>query len=105
MLGGCDTAAAPAACPNDLPATCPSGVPSYADTVAAIIERRCLGCHAPGTRAADHDLTTHANVFRQRTQVLTRVYACIMPPEDGTPLTDGERAALLAWLVCDAPDN
>jgi hypothetical protein len=37
--------------------------------------------------------------------VLTEVYACQMPPVDADPLSATERQALLAWLVCGAPNN
>lgn len=63
-----------------------------------------MPCHAPGGRAADHDLTTQAGLHRDRRTALSRVYACIMPPDDAPPLSLDERAKLLAWLVCDAPN-
>ncbi len=92
-------------CPNDLPAACPAQVPSYAADIAPLLQRRCLVCHAPGGPAASRPLTSYAAVYTLRTTVLSQVYGCVMPPPGATPLTGAERASLLAWLVCKAPDN
>jgi mono/diheme cytochrome c family protein len=102
------------ACPNDLPAECPSDAPGYAATIAPIVKTRCLGCHAPGGQAADKPLGTWDDVHARRSAVLNQVYSCSMPPTEGGPLgmpstgsglTDAERAALLGWLVCGAPND
>jgi len=37
--------------------------------------------------------------------VLTQVYSCRMPQPGAAPLTEAERAALLGWLVCGAPND
>jgi hypothetical protein len=59
-----------------------------------------------GGVAADRLLDTWAQVYPQRTSVLTQVYACWMPPGPaGEALTSAERALLLGWLVCGAPDS
>ena len=96
---------APANCPNDLPATCPTPPPSYRNQVAAIISAHCLKCHAPGGQEASKDLTTYQNVFTQRQPVLTQVFSCRMPLEGEARPTAEERALLLGWLVCGAPNN
>ena len=92
-------------CPNDLPAACPSTVPSYAADVAFIFEVHCNSCHGTGGTAADRPLTDYAAIYRQRGSVLDQIYNCHMPPELERPLTAEQRAKVLAWLVCKAPNN
>jgi len=94
-----------ASCPNDLPASCPPGAPGYAATIAPLIQARCATCHALGGQAADRPLDTYDDVFARRGAVLNQVYGCRMPPAGAPQLIDDERSALLAWLVCGAPDD
>jgi uncharacterized membrane protein len=102
--GGTGTGGA-AGCPNDLPDTCPSPEPGYSADVASIVAERCATCHSPGGQAQSTLLTDYAEVYAKRTTVLTRVYACKMPPAGAPPLTSDERAALLGWLVCGAKND
>ena len=110
-FGACSSETAPSQvdagnCPQDLPASCPGDAPSWSKEISDVVSRRCLGCHADGgVGAAKHDFSTYDNVFSQRSPMLNQVYACQMPPSDAAPLTDAERADLLAWLVCRAPNN
>jgi hypothetical protein len=99
-LSGCGGGAA---CPNDLPASCPTPAPTYAD-VAPIFHAVCNTCHAPDGQVPEKPLTSYAEVFSRRATVLTTVYGCKMPPEGALPLRADQRAALLAWLVCGAPN-
>jgi hypothetical protein len=94
-------------CPNDLPssASCDTGLPSYGRDAAPIIERRCNACHFPGNTQSEDVFTQYADVFSKRQTVLTRIYSCVMPPAEAAPLTPEERATLLRWLVCGAPEN
>ncbi len=93
-------------CPNDLPATCPPNPPSYAATVAPIFERRCLACHGEGgVESAQFNFSTYDGVQKHASPILNQVYACLMPPPDAGAPTADERHALLAWLVCHAPNN
>jgi len=93
-------------CPQDLPDQCPSAVPSFKTDVEPIFERRCWHCHANGgPEAASHNFSTYDNIYAQRSAILNQVYACHMPPAGQTPPTSDERAKLLAWLVCKAPNN
>ncbi len=108
LASGCAShdESATASCPRDLPSACPATPPSYARDVAPIIGSKCFPCHGPGgIEDTTHDLATYDHVFAQRTDALTQVYSCAMPTKDGTPLTAAERATLLAWLVCHAPNN
>ena len=92
-------------CPQDLPAACPSSVPSYATDVVPILTEHCTkSCHAAGGTASDRLLTDYNHVFMLRGAVLDQVFACRMPPSP-TALPDEQRALILAWLVCHAPDN
>ena len=102
--GAADAGTAP--CPNDLPASCPTPTPSYSATVAAIIQDRCNGCHANGGPGqSTEDFSTYDQIHSRRGPMLTQVYSCLMPPPDAGQPTPAERAALLGWLVCEAPDN
>lgn len=94
-------------CPNDLPAACPSsGEPSYATTIQPILRSRCRSCHsAEGEAGTTHVFDSYAEVFAERRVVLSQVFACAMPPVKADQLSEEERAALLAWLVCGAPNN
>jgi hypothetical protein len=97
---------ATAACPQDLPQTCPSPSPRFAADVQPIFERRCWRCHTgSGEAAASHDFSSYDRIFGQRSAILNQVYACRMPPSEATPLAAEERAALLGWLVCKAPND
>jgi hypothetical protein len=95
-----------ASCPNDLPADCPTTPPSFQADVEPIFASKCWGCHADGGVAVNiRDLSSYDKIAAQRSLVLTQFYSCKMPPSDaGQPSAD-ERAKMLAWLVCKAPNN
>jgi hypothetical protein len=80
--------------------------PSFQTQVAQIFTSRCYPCHGPGgIEQFAHDFTSYANIHSQRLEILTQVAGCTMPPPGNPPPTTAERAALLAWLVCSAPNN
>ena len=103
-LAGCGSPSPPA-CPNLLPPSCPSPAPSFSADVDPIIQGHCAPCHAPDGIEPTHPFQTYDQIFAQRTQVLSQVHACKMPPDGGVPLSDDEKRTLLGWLVCDAPNN
>jgi hypothetical protein len=104
--GSGDAGAEAGACPNDLPDTCPTPTPSYAGSVSGIITNRCNGCHADGgVGQSTEDFSTYDRIHSHRGPMLNQVYACVMPPPDAGQLTPTERAQLLGWLVCEAPNN
>jgi hypothetical protein len=108
-LSACTSSPGPAdagaACPSDLPDAC-LAAPSYDADIAPLIARRCLDCHGDGgVEHTNFDLTTYKSVFDLRTSVLTQVYGCLMPPGDAAALESTERADMLEWLVCHAPNN
>ena len=92
-------------CPAEQPASCPADVPSYTNDVAPILETSCVTCHSPTGVDPGKPLDTYAHVFDRRGEVLTQVNACRMPPEGEMAPSDDERAIILTWLVCGAPDN
>jgi MYXO-CTERM domain-containing protein len=107
LLAGCDGPPATGACPNDLPAACPSPPPSWSRDVQPIVAAHCAVCHSPTGINPTRPFTTWQQVDGQRGDILSQVYACKMPPPDGgvAPPVGTERALLLGWLVCGAPDN
>ncbi len=92
-------------CPDDLPTTCPGTVPSYAQDVAPIVMSICGKCHAPGGIAANRELITYDGLFGLKDAVLNQVSVCNMPPANATPLGEADRATLMTWIVCGAPQN
>lgn len=105
-LGGSSPSEADAGgCPSDLPAGCPGTAPSYSQKVAPVIASRCATCHGPGGTEPNHDFTTYDGVFAERATILTQVYSCAMPLAGSPQLAAGEREAVLAWLVCGAPNQ
>jgi hypothetical protein len=98
---------AAAACTASLPASCPAA-PSFATTIAPIMQRTCATCHVAGGVAADRDLTSYAHIAELETTELIQLYSCQMPPPDAGPsatLAPAEREQLLQWFVCGFPDN
>ena len=92
-------------CSQDLPDACPADAPSYTNDVVPILTLHCTkSCHAEGGTAADKLLTDYDDVFKLRGSILDQVYSCRMPPSR-TALSEAERDALLAWLVCGAQNN
>jgi hypothetical protein len=85
--------------------TCPNDVPSYAKTVEPILNVNCVDCHHPMSTLAQTSLATYPSVHLVFGAALGQVSSCLMPPAGKPPLSDEERAALLAWLACGAPNN
>lgn len=121
-LAGCQTAAFPTTidlgptdlagddlaslCPNNLPADCPNDMgPSYMSQIGPLVDDRCVPCHSPGGLASDKPLQTYSEVHNLRSEVLTQVYSCTMPPADAGVLSPAQRLMLLQWLVCHSPNN
>jgi len=93
-------------CPDDLPSSCSGTAPSYATEVAPLVQSVCGKCHAPGGIASNRSLTDYASLFNLKDAVLNQVSVCNMPPADADPtLGEADRATLLNWIVCGAPNN
>ncbi|HEY2745102.1 MAG TPA: cytochrome c peroxidase [Polyangia bacterium] len=102
-----DPAYANPSCPDDLPSSCPATAPSYATDVAPIVANVCAAmCHAPGGIAQNRPLGDYQSLFNLSDAVLNQVSVCNMPPANADPqLGEADRATLLAWIVCGAPNN
>jgi len=93
------------ACNAELPDACPTPGPKYATEVVPILDAKCDTCH-DGKEGGPWPLTTHVDVTHWLTAVTSVLIDCTMPPPTGTEkLTPDERATLLNWLKCGAPDN
>ncbi len=110
-LGACASGSEPVdpgpACTTALPSSddCATAAPSYTNDIAPLVGGRCLGCHFARNPNSSVVLETQSEIYDQRQLVETQLYRCAMPPSTGTPLTSDERAELLKWLVCGAPNN
>ena len=86
-----------------LPTECPGEAPSYTNVVAPIIANNCSQCH----NAEDHlawPLDDPLDVADWSDSMLLNLGACLMPPPDSdVVMTDADREALNAWLLCGAP--
>ncbi len=87
---------------------CSQPVPSYATDVAPVLDRACNStCHAPGV--GPWPLNNYTDVFDWASIIAGDLEACTMPPLDAGagngPLTDHERALILDWIACGAPNN
>lgn len=93
-------------CPNDLPddADCSTAVPSYAGQVSGVIEEYCEVCHLPGNRLSTKTFPDYEHIFASRRTMLSQIYACRMPVGHRR-LSAENRALLLKWFVCGAPNN
>jgi uncharacterized membrane protein len=92
-------------CPNDVVPTCPATAPSFAGEVNAIVQSRCVACHAPGGLASNRAFTSYDDIQRQSGPMLNQLFNCRMPPADAPQPSDAEKQTLLEWLACGAPNN
>ncbi len=103
--GGAHRDAAAATCPDDIPSACALPAPSYVADVAPIVAQRCGSCHGlGGVEYPAVDLSTHAAFVRQQHSVLSVLATCRMPQAGSPQLQAAQRATLLNYLVCGAPE-
>ena len=94
-------------CPA-LSTTCPTPATTWAE-VEPVIIKYCFQCHGEGgIEQSMYDYTTYAGEYKNRSEMLTQVYQCQMPPYDASPPTEvfptaQDRQTIVAWLVCGAP--
>jgi hypothetical protein len=104
--GACGPSGPGPSCPFKTP-VCPDPQPSYAGQVSAIIQTYCIPCHSPGGQEAVmpfvslQDIKDGGYAGPMQRQLL----ACLMPPGDAGQPTPDEKAVLIGWLTCGAPDN
>ena len=70
-----------------------------------LLQVRCGACHAPDGVEASRPFQTYEQIYPQRTNILTQLHACLMPPADQPQPTAAERGILFGWLVCGAMNN
>jgi uncharacterized membrane protein len=75
-----------------------------------VIQAHCTTCHSPSGENQSPTLVTYDNITAGSMQetareVLVQIHACNMPPAGQPRLTDGERQAILGWIVCGAMNN
>lgn len=105
---------------RDRPATL-EAADIYLDVVAPALEQRCVGCHNPGKRKGQLDLSTHAALMKGgekgavvvagkpvdsdlfRRISLAPDHSDYMPKEGKTPLTADQVAAIGWWISRGAP--
>jgi hypothetical protein len=84
---------------------CTGEAPGYAAVVAPIILNNCSQCH----NSEDHlawPLDDPTDVADWSDSVLLNLGGCAMPPRDSdVVMSDADREALNAWLLCGAPNN
>lgn len=85
--------------------SCTTPAPSYASIIKPILATSCVTCHYPGSNLARTSLASYSAVQLAYGAALGQVSACLMPPSNEPQLTEEDRATLLAWLACGAPDN
>ena len=95
LVTACGGGASGTCTSTDVPTACPaSGAPSYATAVAPVLTAQCTGCH---------DFGNYAAASSRKSAILSRVGNCSMP--QGGTLTSADRATVLDWAVCGAPNN
>jgi hypothetical protein len=107
-FAACSTNDPAASCPPVDASTCRLPIPSYANDVAPILDRRCNStCHAPGV--GPWPLNNYPDVHDWVGIIGPYVAECEMPPDDAAAgngdMTYQERVTVLDWLVCGAPNN
>jgi hypothetical protein len=60
-------------------------------------------CHAPG--AGPWPLTTYQDVAAWTAPIQMDIQGCTMPPPDAGTISSTDRAMVLDWLACGAPNN
>ena len=92
-------------CPDEVPTACPVPPPHFAADVLPIFTAVCTNCHAPGGAASGQPLTSYAEISQRKDAILLQIDSCRMPPSPTPTLMAEQRAAILGWIVCGAPDD
>ena len=87
---------------------CTQPVPSYSEDIVPVLDRDCNNtCHAAraGRGAGPSPLTDWADVVAWSDAIAVNLRTGAMPPSDAGTLANGDKALVLDWLSCGAPDN
>lgn len=108
LTAACDGASDAPNCTAIDASACGTPIPSFATDVTPVLDRACNStCHAPGV--GPWPLVNYNDVSDWATIIQADIAKCSMPPADAGAgngsLTDSERAMLLNWLACGAPNN
>lgn len=79
---------------------------SFASRVTAIVQTNCAissGCHAAGSTNSGGPLTNYNQIFNRRSNIKSAVQAGTMP--QGAALSASDKADLISWIDCGAPNN
>ncbi len=88
---------------DDPPVICTT---SFSATVSVIVQTKCAfssGCHGTGSTNTGGSFTSYALIAAKKEIIKAQVEAGIMP--QGSSLTANDKAALIAWINCGAPNN
>ncbi len=85
------------------PETCANPARRYAD-VKPLFDAHCVTCHQ-GQLGGPWSLRSHTDITDWAGEVRDDIADCSMPPADaGTVMSNEDRAVILDWLRCDAPE-
>ena len=79
---------------------------SFASRVTTIVQTNCafsVGCHAAGSTNSGGPLTNYSQIFNRRSNIRAAVQAGTMP--QGATLSASDKADLISWIDCGAPNN
>ncbi|XVJ67639.1 MAG: cytochrome c [Lacibacter sp.] len=79
---------------------------SFASRVTTIVQTNCaysVGCHGAGSTNSGGPLTNHSQIFNRRSNIRAAVQAGTMP--QGATLSASDKADLISWIDCGAPNN
>jgi hypothetical protein len=95
-------------CPSDFPDNpdCGPGSPDYT-AVAPIFAARCTICHHAGGLETKFRFDSYALIHQNmttRSDIVSQVYSCRMPPSCAPNLSPEERQTMVLWFACNEPD-
>jgi hypothetical protein len=79
---------------------------SFTSRVTTIVQTNCAissGCHGAGSTNSGGPLTNYSQIFNRRSNIKAAVQAGTMP--QGATLSASDKADLLSWIDCGAPNN
>ena len=79
------------------PAEPEAAAPVELRTVRAIVDARCLSCHAGATAPNGASFETDGQLSARAPDIAAQLAARAMPPGNVTRMTDEERAQVIAW--------